>query len=1520
MSKIRAALKRLAGGGSPVFPGDLEDNPHGWGASVPFDPTNTTELRGTGPGESREGAELDPVVERAPMLPVGYRASGAMTPDWPQTAYDTVDAAKDLGYAARKAVTHPFDEVMFDSEKLPTNQKAALLAGAASAGAGGFGGLASESLSGRALEDVAASNGLRSSPVEAGSEPPAARVYRGANAPEQWPPTNPRHDTFWASDNPAVANGWTMGGKGPAENPHIIPADVQFRNPLVVDAKGEPWGDIPYNGTTMTSDKLAAIARAAGHDGLQISNVREGGGAPLGTTYAALQPGTVRSTAGSLLFSNPKEAAPLGLAMDQASRMQRAREMGFDTDKTWYHGTASDFDAFTPSEKGLSGPGVYLTDDPGRATKYAFAATEDGSGSRILPVHVRGRIASYNMPADEAKAQGFTGRGSLGPEAVIFDPADIRSVNANFDPAKVGQNGLLFSNPKEAAPVGAAVAGAVDTKYPTASPDFAQTSELGRALQAHKDASDEIVRASEARDAYMRQRGEMPYHKQNEDPEAKAIEDAFLAAHAKRADSIPQIERLIQSDPRITPPELEEPTGFKQRVYRGASSGQRWSPDNEDPAPRTGKFWASDNPQVTDEYSRIRSHTFYPGENFGEGRSNPAVLPADVDFKKPLIIDAEGKDWANVPFSDIKNPSNWGRSKWSTDELAEWAAGKGHDGLVVKNVRDDGPQATTVVALKRGTVKSPLTGETIYANSDASAGLADMASGEGQIARPNINTKPFPKPGNLEELVDSFKNREDAPGLLDYDSYMNSEPTTVGINHDFPAPNDFPAREKLNQPLKNLRHPATRDRLARQATPNLFESPQGTLVNPWYDPAPLLDMWKRYWGDQHGETELGRYLDNVAATSPLTEVGHNLREASVPYSLHHQGSNLNDTALMDISGLAARNKRNMIRTVAAGEPLNPSSAPKVANFQANLRGAGVKEPSYDAQGNRITTPITLDTVMAKTWPYRTKEGDQALFKKSAYGAGVDAGHHLAEGMGGVPGADWQAAVWQGQQKGQHADTSYGARYNDSFARQLETAVHQKAAREGIDPQRMWEEFILGRKPLFADGGDVGDPEPSDFQKVLASNPYGWGPEPEVRGTGPGESRDPYAPMSGTFEDSQAQALSPTMGAYGAGQTGREVYDKLHEGDWKGSIEAAAPLIAMAMFPGPKGARFEREAGTLPEAPGGAKGYGTETAGVRDPGGVQRGEGALAPRDRASDPYAPLLGIPHSARIPGHQDPVETTPIPWLVDTVNDYMRKRGTAHELPEAFGPFDTEQAKRIAQAYEDMEHNPGDPKVRQAYEAMREETIGQYRALKDAGANFRYYTDYKDNPYAESPAMGYPELRDKRSLAIFPTEAGYGNAFTPSELENNPLLKSTTESLGDRKDVPLNDLFRAVHDAYGHYAYGNAYFRHQGEDRAYLIHSGMYSPEARAGIAPELRGQNSWVNWGPHGEANRTASEADTIFAPQKIGALPEWAVEGGRQGISAEEYAKLKGKHAGGGAVTRAMNVLKRAFGGHVADDDE
>src|SRR5687768_12961428 len=85
---------------------------------------------------------------------------------------------------------------------------------------------------------------------------------------------------------------------------------------------------------------------------------------------------------------------------------------------------------------------------------------------------------------------------------------------------------------------------------------------------------------------------------------------------------------------------------------------------------------------------------------------------------------------------------------------------------------------------------------------------------------------------------------------------------------------------------------------------------------------------------------------------------------------------------------------------------------------------------------------------------------------------------------------------------------------------------------------------------------------------------------------------------------------------------------------------------------------------------------------------------------------------------------------------------------------------------------------------------------------------------------------------------------------------------------------MFRIVHDYFGHLKQGHG-FRAAGEDNAWRTHAAMYSDIARPAMTTETRGQNSWVNYGPHGDKNRTSSAADTVYADQKVGLLPEWVM---------------------------------------------
>jgi hypothetical protein len=118
-------------------------------------------------------------------------------------------------------------------------------------------------------------------------------------------------------------------------------------------------------------------------------------------------------------------AVAKGLDMSQAGRMGRAKEMGFDTDKVYYRGSGS-------SETESRG-GVWVAEDSSYANSFAT-----GKNANVMKLFVRGKFAPPEMSlSPEAAARaGFDGRRAADGTLQIFDPSNIRSVNAAFDPDK----------------------------------------------------------------------------------------------------------------------------------------------------------------------------------------------------------------------------------------------------------------------------------------------------------------------------------------------------------------------------------------------------------------------------------------------------------------------------------------------------------------------------------------------------------------------------------------------------------------------------------------------------------------------------------------------------------------------------------------------------------------------------------------------------------------------------------------------------------------------------------------------------------------------------------------------------------------------------------------------------------------------------------------------------------------------------------------------------------------------------
>ncbi len=238
------------------------------------------------------------------------------------------------------------------------------------------------------------------------------------------------------------------------------------------------------------------------------------------------------------------------------------------------------------------------------------------------------------------------------------------------------------------------------------------------------------------------------------------------------------------------------------------------------------------------------------------------------------------------------------------------------------------------------------------------------------------------------------------------------------------------------------------------------------------------------------------------------------------------------------------------------------------------------------------------------------------------------------------------------------------------------------------------------------------------------------------------------------------------------------------------------------------------------------------------------------------------------------------PNPETIEISREYKEKKGIDTEDGSPINKLDVEKSKEIADAFEDMKHDPNSPEVIESYNEMAKETIDQYGEISDKGYKFEVY-EGEGEPYKNSEEM-IADVRDNKHLYILATDKEFGGVeITDQQRAENPLLADSGIKDVNGKPLLVNDVFRGVHDFFGHSERGNS-FGAIGEENAWDIHARMYSPKARRAMTTETRGQNSWVNSGKQmrnedGSIKKKGDEGymgptERPFAEQKIGLLPE------------------------------------------------
>jgi hypothetical protein len=231
----------------------------------------------------------------------------------------------------------------------------------------------------------------------------------------------------------------------------------------------------------------------------------------------------------------------------------------------------------------------------------------------------------------------------------------------------------------------------------------------------------------------------------------------------------------------------------------------------------------------------------------------------------------------------------------------------------------------------------------------------------------------------------------------------------------------------------------------------------------WYNTEPLRQAFIAQIGPEKGQAAYEKYLNLVAATSPRSTVGENIRNASYYYVRSEQGVPLPiprwdgnrlrlDEPLPPPYGHAAQGLHaKKVNEVLEGGGLPPLANPKTSSFAQNLRGN--------------QTPVTIDAHNTRLLGIQNVRGRPVdIPPQAGYGFLERLEQAEAEKLGLTP-AQYQASAWIGGAD-QTGVRSRLAPWLDSF----EGRVALTAFKRGMSQDDVLRRFIRGELPLWSIGG------------------------------------------------------------------------------------------------------------------------------------------------------------------------------------------------------------------------------------------------------------------------------------------------------------------------------------------------------------------------------------------------------------------------------------------------------------------
>jgi hypothetical protein len=243
-------------------------------------------------------------------------------------------------------------------------------------------------------------------------------------------------------------------------------------------------------------------------------------------------------------------------------------------------------------------------------------------------------------------------------------------------------------------------------------------------------------------------------------------------------------------------------------VYRGTPS------DSE-----SGHFY-TDKPEIAEGYTRPRNGWLSP-------RITGAIFPVYLSLQNPLIIDAKGYSYRNLPVPwQAYKPHVFGHmpeNAVSVEKASTWAAEHGYDGLIVKNVKDsaytkDATVSTVYVTQLSTQAKSAIGNRGTFDPDDPRILYEDITVAEDE-------------PGNRLKKGGADANRIDS-NPTSAKSVFNKASAVITSQK---ARDTFSAREAINKILKG--------KLKDSAINGVLKSVPRTYLPDFARDIPAVSAW-----------------------------------------------------------------------------------------------------------------------------------------------------------------------------------------------------------------------------------------------------------------------------------------------------------------------------------------------------------------------------------------------------------------------------------------------------------------------------------------------------------------------------------------------------------------------------------------------------------------------------------------------------------------------------------------------------